>query len=484
MTKETVYNKIPPNASDLEKAVLGACMLGKDGYEQVQDILTENSFYILSHQKIYNAITRLAASNQPIDELTVMMELVKTNELGTAGGPVYLTQCTKAVVSTANTERHARYIQEKFIHREIIAAGGSILGLGYDESKDIFDMLDEAEKLVLNISSGANRSGYSHGADAIMEVVKKIEYLKTLDSSITGVPSGFPSMDTVTMGWQPTDLIILAARPSVGKTAFALNLVRNALLAGKPVGMFSLEMSKSQLMERLISTDSGIYLERIKKGLLDGEFANKFNASIGRLSKLPLYIDDTAALSVFEFRAKARRMVRKHKVEFIIVDYLQLMSDGSKKNGNRENEISTISRTLKQVAKELNIPIIALSQLSREVEKRPKGHRIPQLSDLRESGSIEQDADMVTFIYRPPSDEVKDNPELAGTGMIKIAKHRNGELADLPFKFYGATQTWQTVEQAAEFDRNNPVKPLKSGTLFNNDSFMPVVTSEEDDMPF
>ncbi|HRD42982.1 MAG TPA: replicative DNA helicase, partial [Ferruginibacter sp.] len=318
---------------------------------------------------------------------------------------------------------------------------GEIIGDAYEDTIDVFDLLDDAESKLFEITNNHLRKNFDEIETVLVKTIKRIEDMRNRQEDITGVPTGFASLDRVTYGWQPTDLIVLAARPSVGKTAFALNLARNAALhPTKPtaVGFFSLEMSSSQLVQRILSAESEIWLEKIARGQLEEyEMKQLYNKGINRLTKAPIFIDDTAALNIFELRAKCRRLKTKHNVGLIIIDYLQLMSGSGERNANREQEISKISRDLKGLAKELQIPIIALSQLSREVEKRKEGNKMPQLSDLRESGAIEQDADMVMFLYRPEYYDITANEfgeQNKGETHVKIAKHRNGSLELIKLK--------------------------------------------------
>ncbi len=429
-----VYGKVPPQAKDLEEAVLGAVMLEKAAFDTVVEILKPECFYVEAHQRIFQAFQNLAQKSMPIDILTVVEELKFSEELDVVGGPYYVTRLTNAVVSTANIEAHSRIILQKFVQRELIRISGEIISEAYEESTDVFDLMDTAEDKIFQITNNFLKTDYKEMSSALAQAINRIDELRIKKDEISGIPSGFVSLDRITYGWQPTDLIILAARPSVGKTAFALNLARNAALhPTKPaaVGFFSLEMSASQLVQRILSAESEILMEKIARGKLEEhEYQQLHKRGIARLEKAPIFIDDTAALNIFEFRAKARRLVNKHHVGLIIIDYLQLMSGSADRNSNREQEISTISRNLKALAKELNVPILALSQLSRAVETR-KESKMPQLSDLRESGAIEQDADMVMFIYRPEYYEnfTNENGESTrGETHIKIAKHRNGAL--------------------------------------------------------
>ncbi|MFM9908720.1 MAG: replicative DNA helicase [Chitinophagaceae bacterium] len=432
-----VYGKVPPQAKDLEEAVLGAIMLEKSAFDAVVEILKPECFYTDGHQRIYRAMQGLQQKNQPIDILTVVEELKTREELEMVGGPYYVTKLTNAVISAANIEAHSRIILQKFIQRELIRISGEIISDSYEDSTDVFDLLDDAESKLFEITNNHLRKNFDSIDTVLVKTVQRIEDMRHRNEDITGVPTGFASLDRVTYGWQNTDLIILAARPSVGKTAFALNLARNACLhptKSTPIAFFSLEMSAGQLVQRILSAESEIWLEKIARGKLEEhEMKQLYAKGIQKLAKAPMFIDDTAALNIFELRAKCRRLKNKHNIGMIIIDYLQLMSGSNDRNSNREQEISKISRDLKGLAKELQVPIIALSQLSREVEKRgaKDGNKIPQLSDLRESGAIEQDADMVMFLYRPEYYDITANEfgeSNKGETHVRIAKHRNGTL--------------------------------------------------------
>ena len=435
-----VYGKVPPQAKDLEEAVLGAIMLEKSAFDTVIEILKPECFYVDANQRIYKAMQSLQQKNQPIDILTVVEELKSKSELEMVGGPYYVTKLTNAVVSSANIEAHSRIILQKFIQRELIRISGEIISDSYEDSTDVFDLLDDAESKLFEITNNHLRKNFDSIDSVLVKTVQRIEDMRHRTEDISGVPSGFTSLDKVTYGWQPSDLIILAARPAVGKTAFALNLARNAALSGKaiPVAVFSLEMSSAQLVQRILSAESEIWLEKISRGKMeDHEMKQLYAKGIQKLAQAPIFIDDTAALNVFELRAKCRRLKNKHNIGLIIIDYLQLMSGGGGKNVNREQEISQISRNLKQLAKELMVPIIALSQLSRAVETRKEGNKMPQLSDLRESGAIEQDADMVMFIYRPEYYDITQNEmgeSNKGETHVRIAKHRNGSLETIKLR--------------------------------------------------
>jgi len=430
--------KLPPQAVDLEEAVLGALMLEKNPVNDVIDILKPESFYKEPHQKIYAAIMDLFGASEPIDILTVTNKLRSKGELDLVGGPFYISQLTNRVASTAHAETHARIISQKYIMRELIRISGETIRNAYDETKDVFDLLDRAESELYGVAEGNIRKNYDSMSQIMKQAIDQIEQAQNQEDGISGINSGFSELDRITAGWQRSDMIVIAARPGMGKTAFVLSMARNsAVQFNHPVAIFSLEMNSIQLVNRLIASETQIAADKLRKGNLEPHEYEQLHARIGGLSKAPIFIDDTPALSIFELRAKARRLKQQHDIELIIIDYLQLMTAGSTKAGNREQEISSISRSIKEIAKELNIPIVALSQLSRSVETRG-GEKRPMLSDLRESGAIEQDADIVAFIYRPEyygltSDEQGNST--VGTGEIIIAKHRNGSLGSVNLKF-------------------------------------------------
>ena len=450
-----MFGKVPPQAKELEEAVLGAIMLEKSAFDTVIEILKPECFYGEANQRIFKAMRSLAEKSLPIDLLTVVEELKLKEDLELVGGPYYVSKLTNAVVSSANIEAHSRIVLQKFIQRELIRISGEIIADAYEDSTDVFDLLDDAESKLFEITNNHLRSAFEDINTVLVKTIQRIEDMRNRDEDITGVPSGFPSLDKLTYGWQPTDMIVLAARPSVGKTAFALNLARSAALhptKPTPIVFFSLEMSSSQLVQRILSAESEIWLEKITRGKLEEhEMKQLYKRGIERLSNAPIYIDDTAALNIFELRAKCRRLKNKHDIGLIIIDYLQLMSGGGdNKGGNREQEISKISRDLKGLAKELKVPIIALSQLSREVEKRKEGAKIPQLSDLRESGAIEQDADMVMFLYRPEYYDITANEmgeSNKGETYVKIAKHRNGSLDTIKLRALLHIQKYEEDEE-------------------------------------
>ncbi|SHJ28412.1 primary replicative DNA helicase [Hymenobacter daecheongensis DSM 21074] len=434
--------KLPPQALELEAAVLGALMLEKDALTTVIDILKPQSFYKEGHTRIFKAILNLFDKSEPIDILTVTHELREMGELETAGGAHYVANLTFKVNSAANIEYHARIITENAIKRELINIASTIQRDAFEDTTDVFNLLDKTEQDLFEVSESNIRKNFDDMRSLMGKAIKELEEKKNQKDGLTGVPSGFTALDRVTSGWQPSDLVIIAARPGMGKTAFVVSAMRNAAVEfKKPVAIFSLEMSSLQLVNRLISAEAELDSEKIKKGnLADYEWA-QLNHKISALSSAPIYIDDTPGLSIRELRTKCRRLKAHHDIQMIIIDYLQLMTGNTdgKGAGNREQEIASISRALKGIAKELNVPVLALSQLSRSVETRG-GDKKPQLSDLRESGSIEQDADMVIFLYRPEyykiTEDEMGNPT-QGTGEVIIAKHRNGSLETVQLKFIG-----------------------------------------------
>lgn len=441
------HGKVPPQALDLEEAVLGAIMLEKDALTTVVDILKPEVFYKEAHKIIFAAVQRLFSKAQPIDILTVTNELKSTGELDQVGGPFFITQLTSRIASAANIEYHARIISQKYIQRELIRISSEIVKDAFEDTTDVFDLLDRAEQNLFSVSESNLRRNYESMHSLVKEAVKKIEAARQQEGHLSGVPSGYSELDRVTAGWQPSDFIVIAARPGMGKTAFVLSMARNIAVEYKrPIAMFSLEMSSIQLVTRLISSETQLSSEKLRKGLLENYEWEYLNQKIGSLIEAPLFIDDTPALSIFELRAKCRRLKSQHDIKMIIVDYLQLMTASTEGRGNREQEISNISRSLKALAKELNVPVIALSQLSREVEKRQTASKRPILSDLRESGAIEQDADVVVFIYRPEYYAALADDENKELAEIIIAKHRNGPLTDVKLRFISRFARFEDAE--------------------------------------
>ena len=468
MTAEQVFanqGRIPPQATDLEEVVLGALMLEKDAVNEVIDILTPEAFYLDKHQKIFAAIKALFGKSEPVDILTVTNELKQRGELEMVGGAYYISKLTNRVVSAANIEYHARIIMQKHIQRQLILLSSEMIHDAFEDTSDVFDLLDKAENNLFQISENNLRRSYDSMQDAL---------------------------DEITQGWQKSDLIILAARPSMGKTAFALNLARNAAVQfNKPIAFFSLEMSSVQLVTRLISTETSITSGKLRKGDLAEYEWQQLNTKVTPLTNAPIYIDDTPQLSVFELRAKCRRLKQQHDIQMVFIDYLQLMTAKGDKGLNREQEISTISRSLKSLAKELEIPVLALSQLSRSVEQRP-GSKKPILSDLRESGAIEQDADMVMFIYRPEyyKEGVDEENKVPGYTIIDIAKHRNGKLGEVELRFVGQYTRFEELEHGSESNYYSGVSPNSQfdqpqvySSKMNNEngmeSYTPSITTDE-----
>ncbi|MFC6859051.1 replicative DNA helicase [Zunongwangia atlantica] len=443
--------KIPPQAVDLEEVVLGAMMIDKKGVDEIIDILHPDAFYKNSHKLIYEAIFKLFENTEAIDLLTVSNQLKKDGNFEKAGGDYYLIQLTQRVSSSAHIEFHARIILQKYIQRSLIKISAEIIEEAYDESVDVFDLLDSAEAKLYEVTQGNIKKSTESAQSLVIQAKNRIQEISNREG-LSGVPSGFDKLDELTSGWQPSDLIIVAARPGMGKTALTLSMARNiAVGQGIPVAFFSLEMSSVQLITRLISSETGLSSEKLRTGNLEKHEWEQLNVKVKDLEKAPLFIDDTPSLSIFDLRAKARRLASQFGIKLIVIDYLQLMTaGGTQKGGNREQEISTISRNLKALAKELNVPVIALSQLSRAVETRG-GSKRPLLSDLRESGAIEQDADIVSFIYRPEYYKIEewDDEERSpteGQGEFIVAKHRNGGLENIRLKFIGHLGKFDNLE--------------------------------------
>lgn len=433
------FGHLQPQALNLEQAVLGALMIEKDAYSMVSEILRPESFYDHRHQLIFEAIQRLNIEQRPVDLLTVQEQLKRSGTLEEVGGPFYITQLSGMVASSAHIEYHARIIAQKHLARELITYTSAIQSKAFDETQDVDELMQEAEGKLFEISQQNMKKDYTQIDPVVKEAYQMLKNAAASGDGLSGIPSGFKQLDNITSGWQNSDLVILAARPAMGKTAFALSMAKNIAVDQKiPLAFFSLEMSNVQLVNRLISNVCEIPSEKIRSGQLApfewGQLDYKLNELVGA----PLYIDDTPSLSVFELRTKARRLVREHQVKAIMIDYLQLMNASGMSFGNRQEEVSTISRSLKGLAKELNIPILALSQLNRGVANREgnEGKR-PQLSDLRESGAIEQDADMVIFIHRPEYYRILelDGIDYRGKAEIIIAKHRNGAVGDVLLTF-------------------------------------------------
>ena len=450
-----LLGKLPPQARDLEEAVLGAAMLEKDAVSKIIDILKPESFYEDAHQLIYTAIRDIFARSEPIDLLTVTEELRESGKLDEVGGPLKITTLTSRVASAANIEYHARIISQKYVQRELITISNQVINDAYDDTTDVFTLLDKAEQNLFAITDQNLRRNYEKMSTLVKNTIEEINEIRNKEG-MSGVPSGFNELDKITGGWQPSDLIIIAARPGMGKTAFTLSMARNmAVDYKKPVAFFSLEMSSGQLTTRLLSSEAELSASKLRKGdLMDYEI-EQLTHKAGKIADAPLFIDDTAAINIFELRAKCRRLKMQHDIQMIIIDYLQLMSGtDSSGTGNREQEISKISRSLKSIAKELEIPIVALSQLNRSVETRG-GDKRPQLSDLRESGAIEQDADMVMFIYRPEYYDILEDSmgrPTKGLAELIISKHRNGALGTVLTRFIGQFAKFTNLSETEDAD--------------------------------
>ncbi|SHG81423.1 replicative DNA helicase [Flavobacterium defluvii] len=454
--KTTIINlekgKLPPQVLDLEEAVLGAMMIDKKGVDDVIDILQPDAFYKDAHKHIFEAILQLFTETQPIDILTVSTQLKKNGKLELAGGDFYLIQLTQKIASSAHIEFHSRIILQKFIQRSLIRISSEIIEESYDETTDVFDLLDKAESKLYEVTQGNIKRSSETAQSLVLQAKKRIEEIAGKEG-LSGIATGFEKLDQLTSGWQPSDLIIIAARPGMGKTAFVLSMARNiSIQFGHAVAVFSLEMASVQLITRLISSETGLSSEKLRTGKLEKHEWEQLSTKVKDLEKAPLFIDDTPSLSIFDLRAKCRRLASQHGIKLIIIDYLQLMTAGgnAKGGGNREQEISTISRNLKALAKELNVPVIALSQLSRAVETRGSSKR-PLLSDLRESGAIEQDADIVSFIYRPEYYKIEEwdddeQSSTAGQAEFIVAKHRNGGLDNIRLKFLGHLGKFDNLE--------------------------------------
>ncbi|MBQ7042584.1 MAG: replicative DNA helicase [Muribaculaceae bacterium] len=487
--------RMQPRDKDLEEAVLGALMLEKDAYTIVCDILKPESFYEPANQKVYEAIQQLGAAQQPIDMLTVTERLRLNGVLDEVGGPVFISELTSKVASGAHVEYHARIVAQKYLARELISFASQIESKAFDESNDVDDLLQEAEGKLFEISQRNVKKDVTQIDPVISQAIQQIELAANRTSGLSGLESGYHDLDKLTSGWQRSDLIIIAARPAMGKTAFVLSMAKNmAISYNIPVAIFSLEMSNLQLVNRLISNTCELESEKIKSGRLTQMEWDQLMSRIKHLYSAPLYIDDTPSLSVFELRTKARRLVREHNVQFIIIDYLQLMNASGMKFGSREQEVSMISRNLKQLAKELNIPIVALSQLNRSVESRTDGKR-PQLSDLRESGAIEQDADIVCFIHRPEyylrSDTDANGNDIRGLAEFIVAKHRSGSVDDIKLRFkakYARFENWgedaMMTQQATVGSRlNNPDNDIGSVSLSGGNADF-LTSSDDAPTPF
>jgi len=482
--------KIPPQAVELEEAVLGAMMIDKKGIDDVIDVLSSDAFYDQKHQEIYAAIYELFQNSEPIDLLTVSNLLKKNGKLEFVGGDFFLIRLTQKVASSAHIEFHARIILQKYIQRKLISISSEIIENAYDESTDVFELLDDAEAKLFEVTQGNLKKSSEPAGSLVKQALKKIQEIGNSEG-MSGLETGFTKLDALTSGWQPSDLVIIAARPGMGKTAFVISMAKNmAIDFNHGVAVFSLEMSSVQLITRMISSETGLTSEKLRKGNLEPHEWEQLNVKVKKLSDAPIFIDDTPSLSVFDLRAKARRLVSQHGVKIIVIDYLQLMTAGGKAGGNREQEISMISRNLKALAKELAVPVIALSQLSRAVETRG-GSKRPLLSDLRESGAIEQDADIVSFIFRPEYygmtewDDDEHTP-CEGQGEFIVAKHRNGGLDNIRLKFTGHLAKFSDLEEGFSSEFQSSMNADFPDDVFPDQRIEPkdAFGDDSDDVPF
>lgn len=496
--------KMPPQAIEFEEAVLGAILVDKDALQIVIEILEPEHFYKEANQIIYAAIVRLNAQMAPIDMITVKEELTRSGELDTVGGVFYIAKLTQNVATAVNIEYHAKIIFQKYLQRSLIHLGGDLVTSGYDESKDVEDLMEEAENSLFTLSQGSMKKEVVKVESVISEAISQMHEAAKREDKLSGIPSGFRSIDEITLGWQPATMVVIAARPAMGKTAFVLSMARKmAIEHNLPIAMFSLEMSNVELVKRLMTAETEIPSEKIKSGRLTADEWNHFDANIGRLMNAPIYVDDTPGLSVFDLRSKARILKKKYNITCIIIDYLQLLTASAMRPGNRQEEVSMISRSLKGLAKELNIPVIALSQLNRAVENRTTGtgsaidSKRPQLSDLRESGAIEQDADMVCFLHRPEYYHILEDANgnsLVGVAQFIIAKHRSGKIDDVNLKFRAELIRFEEPDDMNIYASNNqnsqsnPTGFAKVMSSVNSQTEvatpLPNLGNNSDDVPF
>ncbi len=437
--------RTPPHSLEAERTLLGALMLDKDAITKIADIVTIGDFYKDAHNTIFEAMLALYENSDPIDVLSISNRLEETGKIDDVGGASYLASLVAGVSSASNITYYARIIQKKAILRRLIAVAAEINEMGYNEAQDIESVLDDAEQALFGISQQSLKQEFMPIKRILGQAFDRLDDLHKNKGEMRGVPTGFADLDMLLSGLQKSDLVILAARPSVGKTSLALDIARHVgTMSNIPVGIFSLEMSADQLVDRMIAAEANIDLWRLRTGNLQEDDFAKINETMGRLSEAPIFIDDTSTANIMEMRTMARRLQAEHDLGLIIIDYLQLME--GRNNENRVQEISEISRGLKTLAKELNIPILALSQLSRAVESRPDQR--PKLSDLRESGSIEQDADVVMFIYR--EDRVDPETENKGIAEIIVAKHRNGPVGVKQLYFHEESASYKNLETTYE----------------------------------
>ena len=497
--------KLPPRDTELEEIVLGACMLEKDAYMNVCDLLVADSFYDPVNKKIFEAITTLGYNQKPIDMMTVTEQLRRDGTLEEVGGAVHIAELTARVYSSANLEYHASIVAQKYLARRLITFAANVETKAYDESNDIEELLQDTESQLFDISQNQLKREVTQIDPVINQALEQIQNAANNESGLSGLDTGYRDLDKMTSGWQNSDLIIIAARPAMGKTAFVLSMAKNmAVDNNTPIAIFTLEMSNVQLIKRLISNVASLEGEKIKSGRLSHEEEDRLNTRIRNIYGAPLYLDETPGLSISELRTKARRLVREKEVKMIMIDYLQLMNAGGQKLGSREQEVSTISRSLKALAKELNIPIIALSQLNRSTESRED--KRPVLSDLRESGAIEQDADIVCFIHRPEyytkATQDGEGNDIRGLAYLIVAKHRSGGVGDVKLRFISKFAKFENWEEGYEvmqetlaenklkiesrMNRDENIVKSEFGESFGNISTTPLPDTmmERDDVPF
>ena len=450
---DSTYGHLQPQATDIEKVVLGALMIDKDAFSIISELLRPETFYEPRHQKIYQAIQTLNFNENPVDIMTVTQELEREGTLEDIGGPAYIVELSSHVASSAHIEYHAHILAQKSTARQLIHFASVIETKAFDPTIDVDELMQEAEGSLFELSQKNMRQDYMQIDPVVQQAVEILQKASASSGGLTGIPTGYNKLDDITSGWQPSDLVIIAGRPAMGKTSFALSLAKNISVDYKtPIAFFSLEMKTVQLVNRLISNVCEISGSKILNGQLNPDEWERLDKNLRKLTGSPLYIDDTPGLSVFELRTKARRLVREKGVKIIMIDYLQLMNANGMRFSSRQEEVSTISRSLKGLAKELDIPILALSQLNRGLEGREglEGKR-PQLSDLRESGAIEQDADMVLFVHRPEYYRIFEDEhghDLRGMAQIIRAKHRKGATGEVLLNFRGEFTRFQNPEDA------------------------------------
>lgn len=436
--------KIPPHDIEAEQAILGCMLTDKDSVISAIEVLKEDAFYREDNRAIYAAILGLYAKSEPIDIITVKAELVENGSFERVGGLEYLASLPERVPTTANVDKYIKIVDEKAMLRNLINSANELVALGFNETEEVDQIMDMAEKKIFDLSQKKNAKGYTHLKDVLVESFAKLEELYNQKGRLSGISTGFSDLDLKTSGLHNSDLVIVAARPAMGKSAFAINIATNvAIQSSKPVAIFNLEMSKEQVGNRILCCEAMVDSNKIRTGQIEDDDWVKLASTLGRLSETPIYIDDTAGISIMEIRAKCRKLKLERDIGLVVIDYLQLIQGSGSKNASREQEISEISRSLKILAKELDIPVIALSQLSRSVEKRDD--KRPMLSDLRESGAIEQDADIVIFLYR--DDYYNEDSEKKNIAEVILAKHRGGSTGTVELLWLGNYTKFANIEK-------------------------------------